>query len=84
MKVINMIVLILIVVGAINWGLWGFFQFDLVAYLFGGNTEWVSRVVYAIVGLAGVWSLSFFARCKAICGCCSTHDHQNKGGGCCR
>ncbi|MGE0198037.1 MAG: DUF378 domain-containing protein [Simkaniaceae bacterium] len=72
MKVINFIALILILIGALNWGLWGFFQFDLVAYLFGGDTTWLSRLVYAIVGLGGLWGLTFLAKCKAICcsSCC--------------
>lgn len=67
MKVINVIALILILVGALNWGLWGFFQFDLVAWLFGGDSTWLSRLVYAIVGLAGLWGLSFLGKCKALC-----------------
>ena len=67
MKAINVIALILILVGALNWGLWGFFQFDLVAWLFGGDSTWLSRLVYAIVGLAGLWGLSFLGKCKALC-----------------
>lgn len=55
-----MVVLALILVGAINWGLWGFFQFDLVAAIFGGQSSTASRVVYSIVGLAGLYGLSFF------------------------
>src|SRR3990167_541064 len=57
MKCVNFIALVLVLAGAINWGLWGFFQFDLVAWLASGNTSWAARFVYAIVGLAGVWSL---------------------------
>lgn len=67
MKAISFIALILILVGALNWGLWGFFQFDLVAWLFGGNSTWLARLVYAIVGLAGVWGLSFLGKCKTMC-----------------
>ena len=67
MKVINVIALILILVGALNWGLWGFFQFDLVAWLFGGDSTWLARLVYEIVGLAGLWGLSFLGKCKALC-----------------
>ncbi|MFI5335022.1 MAG: DUF378 domain-containing protein, partial [Chlamydiales bacterium] len=47
-KVVNVLSLILILAGAINWGLWGFFQFDLVAWLCKGNTNGLSRVIYAI------------------------------------
>lgn len=62
MKVLDMVALILILVGAINWGLWGFFQFDLVAAIFGGQSATVSRVIYAIVGIAGLYGLTFFGK----------------------
>lgn len=61
MKILDSIALILVVIGAVNWGLIGFFQFDLVAALFGTMTAF-SRVVYALVGIAGLYSLSFFAK----------------------
>lgn len=54
-------VLILVIIGAINWGLIGFFKFDLVAFLFGDMT-WISRIVYAIVGLCGLYAISLFGR----------------------
>ena len=50
--------LLLVIVGAINWGLVGLFQFDLVAFLFGGQAALISRVLYTIIGAAGVWSIS--------------------------
>ena len=50
--------LLLIIIGAINWGLVGLFQFDLVAFLFGGQSALISRVLYTIIGAAGVWSIS--------------------------
>lgn len=53
------IALILVIIGAINWGLIGLFQFDLVATLFGGQDSLVSRIVYTLVGLAGIYSLKF-------------------------
>ena len=56
----NVAALVLMVVGALNWGLWGIFQFDLVAALFGGNTSPLSRIVYSLVGLAGLVGLSIF------------------------
>ena len=59
---LDIIALVLIIVGAINWGLIGFFQFDLVATLFGGMTSWLSRIIYALVGIAGLYALSFFGR----------------------
>lgn len=57
---INYIAHTLIIIGAINWGLIGFFGFDLVAFLF-GNMTWISRIVYALVGLCGLYALSFFS-----------------------
>lgn len=51
------IALVLVIIGAINWGLIGFFRFDLVAFLFGGQTALLSRLVYALVGLAGLLSI---------------------------
>ena len=50
--------LLLVIIGAVNWGLIGLFQFDLVAFLFGGQASLISRVVYTIVGAAGIWSIS--------------------------
>lgn len=82
MKLLNCLALILVIVGALNWGLWGFFQFDLVAWIGGGNTTWLSRLVYSIVGLAGVWGLGFIGKCKSMC--CNDHDHKGSGGGCCK
>ena len=54
-------VLTLVIIGAINWGLIGFFKFDLVAFLFGQMT-WLSRIVYAIVGISGLYTISLFGR----------------------
>ena len=54
--------LILAIVGAVNWGLVGFARFDLVAWIFGGQTASVSRVVYALVGLAGLWCITLLIR----------------------
>ena len=47
--------LILSIIGSLNWGLVGIFQFDLVAWLFGGQGSVVSRIIYTLVGLAGLW-----------------------------
>lgn len=51
--------LILVIVGALNWGLIALFNFDLVATLFGGSTMLLSRIVYGLVGLAGLYSIKF-------------------------
>ncbi|MEH7118578.1 DUF378 domain-containing protein [Neobacillus vireti] len=54
MKTLSRIALFLVIVGAINWGLIGFFQFDLVAALFGGQDSALSRIIYSLVGLSGL------------------------------
>ena len=69
MKLLNFLALVLIIAGALNWGLWGFFQYDAVADFFKGNTTMSARIAYAIIGLAGVWSLGFLTKCKSICSC---------------
>lgn len=55
---LDKISLILVIIGAINWALIGVFQFDLVAYLFGGQGAVVSRIIYTLVGAAGLWCIS--------------------------
>lgn len=62
MKTLDWIALTLIIIGAINWGLIGFFQFDLVTGIFGANLSWISRVIFAIVGLAGLYGLSLYSK----------------------
>ncbi|MDD5016846.1 MAG: DUF378 domain-containing protein [Eubacteriales bacterium] len=61
---LNIIAWILVIIGAINWGLVGFFQFDLVAAIFGGQSAVVSRIIYALVGLAGLWSIMLLPRIR--------------------
>lgn len=56
MKVIDKIALVLVIIGAINWGLIGFFNFNLVAMLFGDMTI-ISRIIYALVGISGLWAI---------------------------
>lgn len=53
--------LIITIIGAINWGLIALFRFDLVAFLF-GDMSWLSRIIYGIVGICGLYLLSFFGR----------------------
>lgn len=60
--ILDRIALILTIVGALNWGSIGLFQFDLVAWLCGGQTGLISRIVYTIVALAGVWCVSLLFR----------------------
>ena len=57
-SVIDKIALTLVIIGAVNWGLVGVFQFDLVAWLFGGAASVLSRIVYILVGISGLWSFS--------------------------
>lgn len=64
MKWLDYLLLTLAIIGCINWGLIGFFQFDLVKFLF-GNMSWLSRIIYAIVGLAGIYLISFFGRIRS-------------------
>ena len=58
--------LILVIIGAVNWGLIGFFRYDLVSSIFGGSLEIVSRIIFAIVGLAGLYAISFFFRNREV------------------
>jgi uncharacterized protein len=70
MKVLNLITLFLVIVGGLNWGLVGLFQFDLVASLFGGQTAVLARVIYVLVGLSALWQ--FVPLSQAI----ATDEHR--------
>lgn len=59
---LDKIALTLLVIGGLNWGCVGIFQFDPVAWIFGGQTGIISRVVYVIVGLAAIWCISLLFR----------------------
>ena len=65
MKTLDIIALILVVIGAVNWGLIGFFQYDLVAAIFGQMATF-TRVIYALVGIAGLYSISFIGRDREV------------------
>lgn len=54
--------LILSIIGSLNWGLVGIFKFDLVAWLFGGQGSVLARIIYTLVGLAGLWCISLLFR----------------------
>lgn len=56
------VALVLVIVGALNWLLVGLFNFDLVAAIFGGQQSFLSRIVYSLVGLAGIYSMSLLFR----------------------
>lgn len=59
---LDKIALILVIVGALNWGGVALFQFDAVAYLFGGQAAIMARVIYTLVALAGIWCVSLLFR----------------------
>ncbi len=58
MSLLQRIALTLVIIGAINWGLIGFFQFDLVAAIFGGQDSALSRIIYGLVGISGLINLA--------------------------
>ena len=58
MMIVNKIALLLVIIGALNWGLVGIFSFDLVAWIFGGATAILARIVYTVIALAGIWCIS--------------------------
>ncbi|HIZ17300.1 MAG TPA: DUF378 domain-containing protein [Firmicutes bacterium] len=59
---LDRISLVLVIIGALNWGSIGLFQFDIVGWLFGGQGAIVSRIIYTLVALAGVWCISLLFR----------------------
>ena len=65
MKWFDYTALTLVIIGARNWLLVGIFRFDLVAFLF-GNLSWLSRVIYTIIGLCGLYLISFFGRIRGM------------------
>ncbi len=57
---LDRIALFLLIVGGINWGLIGIFQFDLVAFIFGGQAAIMSRIIYTLVAISAIWCVSLF------------------------
>lgn len=64
--VMDRIALILAIIGGLNWGSIGLFRFDIVAWIFGGQTSTVSRVIYTLVGLAAIWCISLLFRQREV------------------
>ncbi len=64
-KVLDSIALTIAIIGAINWGLIGFFSFDLVAFIC-GNMSWISRIIYALVGLSGLYLITFYMYVSSV------------------
>ena len=59
---LDRIALLLTIIGALNWGAIGLFQFDMVAFLFGGQDNIIARIVYSLVALGGIWCISLLFR----------------------
>lgn len=70
MKWFDNVSLTIVIIGAVNWLLVGVFRFDLVAFLF-GNLSWLSRIIYAVVGLCGLYLISLYGRISSAPGSCS-------------
>jgi Uncharacterized conserved protein len=64
-KALDYTLLALVIIGAINWGLIGLFRFDLVSFLF-GSMSWLTRIVYGIVGIGGLYLCSVFGRIRSM------------------
>lgn len=64
MKIVDRIALLLTIIGALNWGSIGLFKFDIVAWIFGGTDAMLSRIIYTLVGLAGLWCISLLFRSR--------------------
>ncbi len=65
LKALDITALVLVIIGAVNWGLIGFFRFDLVSSLFGTGTAF-TRIIFALVGIAGLYALSFLGRDRGV------------------
>lgn len=65
---IDKIALLLLIIGGINWGLVGIFQFDLVAFIFGGTAAIFSRIIYVLVAIAAIWCISLFFKDNDVVG----------------
>lgn len=59
---LDRIALALVIIGAINWGAIGLFQFDIVGWIFGGQSAIISRIIFTVVALAGIWCISLLFR----------------------
>jgi uncharacterized membrane protein YuzA (DUF378 family) len=62
--IMDRIALLITIIGALNWGSIGLFRFDIVAWLCGGQTSLVSRIIYTVVALAGIWCVSLLFRAR--------------------
>ncbi|MCI6496776.1 MAG: DUF378 domain-containing protein [Anaeromassilibacillus sp.] len=75
--IIDKIALALLIIGGINWGCIGIFNFDIVGSLFGGQSSAISRIIFVIVGLCAVWCISLLFRDNALSSGNDTDDNNN-------
>ncbi len=66
MMIADIVALVLVIVGAVNWGSIGLFEVDLVATLFGGQLALMSRIIYSLVGLAGIWCITLLFKDRGV------------------
>lgn len=74
---LDRIALSLLIIGGLNWGSIGIFQFDLVAWICGGQTAMISRIIYTLVGLSALWCISLLFRDRADCSAGCNNQLQN-------
>ncbi len=70
---LDKLALFLVIIGAINWGSIGLFQFDIVGWLFGGQGSIISRIIFSLVALAGIWCISLLFRDNEVL---TSADHE--------
>ena len=70
---LDKIALILLIIGGVNWGLVGIFEFDMVAWLFGGSAAILSRIIYILVALSAIWCISLLFKDESTVEATSSH-----------
>lgn len=78
MRIIRFFVLLFMIIGSLNWGLWGAFQYDFVQDIFGTDQSGWARIIYVIVGISGLYGITFIFS-KGTCGFCNhskPEDHE--------
>ncbi len=64
--ILDKIAMLLLIIGGINWGLVGIFEFDLVAFLFGGSAAIISRIIYVLIAISALWCISLFFKRESL------------------
>ena len=75
--ILDRIALFLVIIGAVNWGSIGLFQFDIVAWIFGGQSAIISRIIYTVIALAGIWCISLLFQDNAEIHNSKSGDNRN-------